>query len=412
MKNNKYKSQSVSAIAWQRLKKNKLSVFGLIMICGFILVAILGFLITPDSTPDANDQLLELSKKPPGFQVQMLLVKKNEETHQVNFISKMMFGEISDYRSIPISEYRFEGNNIIIKEFTGDKKHLSFEKKLNIADVVYALKDNTTSETTSNANEITFYELNKSQSTTKTIKELQEEIVKHNIITKKYLLGTDPAGRDLLSRLMIGTRVSFSVGFISVFISLLIGVLLGALAGYYRGKLDNIIIWFINVVWSIPTLLLVIAITLALGKGFWQVFVAVGLTMWVEVARVIRGQVISIREKEFVEAARALGFSDFRIITRQILPNVMGPVIVISAANFASAILIEAGLSFLGIGAQPPTASWGEMINAHRGFIIGHSPYLAILPGVAIMLMVLSFVLLGNGLRDALDTKLKDQTMI
>src|ERR1019366_2237878 len=169
---------------------------------------------------------------------------------------------------------------------------------------------------------------------------------------------------------------------------------------------------FINVVWSVPTLLLVIAITLALGKGFWQVFIAVGLTMWVEVARVIRGQIMSIREKEFVEAGRALGFSNFRIIFRHILPNVMGPVIVISAANFASAILIEAGLSFLGIGAQPPTASWGAMISAHRGFIIGHSPYLAILPGVAIMLMVLSFVLLGNGLRDALDTKMKDQPMI
>ena len=405
-------SQSLSSIAWQRLKKNKLSMFGLIMISVFIVIAILGFLITPDSSPDANEQILELSKKPPGFEVQMLLVKKNEETHHVNFISKMMYGEVSDYRSIPISEYRFEGSDIVIKEYTGNRNHLTFEKKINIADVVYSIKENTTIENDLNKGGIRFYELDTNKQITKTVKELQDEIMKNNIITKKYILGTDPAGRDLLSRLMIGTRVSFSVGFISVFISLLIGLVMGALAGYYRGKLDNIIIWVINVVWSIPTLLLVIAITLALGKGFWQVFVAVGLTMWVEVARVIRGQVMSLREKEFIEAARALGFSDFRIITRQVLPNVMGPLIVISAANFASAILIEAGLSFLGIGAQPPTASWGEMINAHRGFIIGHSPYLAILPGVAIMLMVLSFVLLGNGLRDALDTKMKDQAMI
>ena len=412
MKNNKDKSQSVSAIAWQRLKKNKLSMFGLILISCFILIAVLGFLITPDSSPDANNQKLELSKKPPGFKVQMLMVRKNEPPHHVSFISKLLFGEISDYNSIPISEYRFEASNIVIKEFSNKNKQFVIEKKINIADIIYALKDNAATETSPSNKEITFYELGKTLSTTKRIKDLQQEIVNNNISTKTYLLGTDPAGRDLLSRLMIGTRVSFAVGLISVFISLLIGVLMGALAGYYRGKLDNVIIWIINVVWSIPTLLLVIAITLALGKGFWQVFVAVGLTMWVEVARVIRGQVISLREKDFVEASRALGFSDFRIITRQILPNVMGPVIVISAANFASAILIEAGLSFLGIGAQPPTASWGEMINAHRGFIIGHSPYLAILPGIAIMLMVLSFVLLGNGLRDALDTKLKDQTII
>ena len=238
------------------------------------------------------------------------------------------------------------------------------------------------------------------------------EVEKNNIVTRKYILGTDPAGRDLLSRLIIGTRVSFSVGFVSVFISVVIGILMGALAGFYRGRVDDVIIWIINVVWSIPTLLLVIAITLALGKGFWQVFVAVGLTMWVEVARVIRGQVMSLREKEFIEAGRALGFSNYRIIMRHVLPNVMGPVIVISAANFASAILIEAGLSFLGIGAQPPTASWGAMINAHRGYIIGDAPYLAFLPGLAIMFMVLAFVLLGNGLRDSLDTKSMDDDQV
>lgn len=382
--------------------------FGLFIIVSFILVAILGFLITPDSSPDANTQLLELSKKPPGFKVKFLSAKKNEATHSVNFFSKMLFGEKSDYTFIPVSSYRFSQNDLIYKEYNTDTT-LSFEKKINIADVVYSVKDNSISET---AESISFIDFDINQKNTKSIKELQSEIIKNNITTKTFLLGTDPAGRDLLSRLMLGTRVSFSVGFISVFISLLLGIFMGAVAGYYRGKVDNIIIWIINVVWSIPTLLLVIAITLALGKGFWQVFVAVGLTMWVEVARVIRGQIISLREKEFVEAARALGYRDFRIITRHILPNVMGPVIVISASNFASAILIEAGLSFLGIGAQPPTASWGEMINSHRGYIIGDSAYLAFLPGMAIMLMVLAFVLVGNGLRDALDTKLDNDQMM
>jgi peptide/nickel transport system permease protein len=155
-------------------------------------------------------------------------------------------------------------------------------------------------------------------------------------------------------------------------------------------------------------LLLVIAITLVLGKGVTQVFIAVGLTMWVGVARIVRGQVLSIREKEFVEAGRALGFGHGRIIFRHILPNVMGAVIVMAADNFAAAILTEAGLSFLGIGAQPPVPSWGEMTNAHRGYILMDRAYLAFIPGLAIMLLVLSFMLVGNGLRDALDTRSTD----
>jgi peptide/nickel transport system permease protein len=163
--------------------------------------------------------------------------------------------------------------------------------------------------------------------------------------------------------------------------------------------------WFINVIWSMPTLLLVFGITLTLGKGFWQIFIAVGLTMWVSVARVVRGQVIALRELEYIQAAKALGLKNFRIIVRHILPNVLGPVIVIAAANFASAIIIEAGLSFLGVGIQPPTPSWGLMLKENYNFIITHRPALALAPGIAIMILVLAFNLLGNGLRDALDVR-------
>ena len=240
---------------------------------------------------------------------------------------------------------------------------------------------------------------------------LKAHIEAHNIETLTYFLGTDKQGRDMLSRLMAGTIVSLSVGVIAVLISLLIGLLFGALAGYYGGRIDDVIMWFINLVWSIPGLLLVISLTLIMGKGFTTIFFAVGLTMWVELARIVRGQLLSIREKEFIIAAKALGFSNFRIIWRHIFPNILGPVIVICATNFAAAILIEAGLSFLGIGVQIPMPSWGFMIEQHKGLIMdADKAYLALLPGIAIVVLVFAFMTLGNGLRDAFDNK--EDTMV
>ena len=227
----------------------------------------------------------------------------------------------------------------------------------------------------------------------------------HCVKHRRFILGTDQFGRDFLSRLLLGTRISFSVGFIAVFMSILIGILIGSLGGFFRGWVDDVMVWLINVVWSIPTLLIVIAITFVLGKGVIQVFIAVGLTMWVEVARVTRGQILSVREMTYVEAGKALGFKDARIILRHIIPNIINPIIVISAANFSAATLLEAGLSFLGIGVQPPMPSWGSMIKENYAYIILNDAYLAILPGIAIMLLVLAFMLLGNALRDALDVK-------
>jgi peptide/nickel transport system permease protein len=389
-------------LAWKRLIRNKLAFASMIFVFISFLVAIVGYLVTPDSTPYANNQLPEIAAMKPGFTVTVLKVRKNEEAVSANFLQTMFYGKKNEYSFFPIFSYKFEGDEIVVEEYTGLQPNDGRLFRFNLADVVFPLKAETKPLRVNDS--IIFTEISGIRKASG-INDLKEQIEKNNIVHQRYLLGTDRYGRDLLSQLLIGTRVSLSVGFISVIISLLIGILLGSLAGFFRGWIDNLLMWFINVVWSIPTLLLVIAITFALGKGFWQVFIAVGLTMWVEVARVVRGQILGIREKEYVEAGRALGFGNLRIIFRHILPNVMGPVIVISAANFASAILMEAGLSFLGIGVQPPMPSWGTMIRDHYSYIILDSPHMAIIPGLAIMMMVLAFMLIGNGLRDALDVK-------
>jgi peptide/nickel transport system permease protein len=216
-------------------------------------------------------------------------------------------------------------------------------------------------------------------------------------------MGTDGAGRDLLSRLILGSRVTLGVGFMAVLVSVLLGLVLGSLAGFFRGWVDQLVMGFTSVVWSIPTLLLAIALAFGLGKGTWQLFLAIGASSWVEVARIVRGQIFSIREMQYVEAAKALGYRPFRTIVRHVLPNVSGPLIIMAAANFAAAVLVESGLSFLGVGVQPPTPSWGGMIReGYTQVMFESGAWLAVFPGLAIVLVVISLNLVGFGLRDAL----------
>jgi peptide/nickel transport system permease protein len=372
-----------------------------------LLIAILGYLITPDPTPYSNRQVIEIAMNKPGFRVTMLKVRKNEIQPATNLFRRLVWGKKDEYGYIPVQDIQLIDGKVIVEGYTGHDEMEGIQSRYNLADVLYPINMGRISLT--DDGKISFQTLD-GQELIYTIPELEGKLLKENLVEKRFLLGTDQFGRDMLSRLMIGTRVSLSVGLIAVTISLVIGIFIGSLGGYFRGWADQVVMWVINVVWSIPTLLLVIALAFALGKGYWQVFVAVGLTMWVEVARVTRGQIISIREKEYTEAAKALGFSHWRIITRHILPNITGPLIVISAANFASAILIEAGLSFLGIGIQPPMPSWGGMIRENYPYIILDYAYLAILPGMAIMLMVLAFMICGNGLRDALDVKISEKS--
>ena len=352
---------------WKRLKKDTIAWVSSIVILTVATTALFAYLIIPDQTSHANTMELSLAKLGPGSQVDGFEIHLSTAS-QEGFLYELLYGKSKQLNFVPVLEANVDGDFLKYTEYVlnGDPESLP-DKKI---------------------------ELSK-------LKKQEEGWIR----SRTFILGTDRFGRDYLSRLMLGARVSFSVGFISVLISILLGMSLGAAAAYFGGWVDKLIMWFINVMWSVPTLLMVIAITLALGKGFWQVFVAVGLTMWVEVARIVRGQVLGIRELEFVSASSALGYSHFRTIFKHIIPNTWGPVIVISAANFAAAILIESGLSFLGIGAQPPIPSWGGMIKDHYAYIIMDKAYLAIFPGLAIMILVLSFMLLGNSLRAALDVR-------
>ncbi|MFI5196667.1 MAG: ABC transporter permease [Chitinophagales bacterium] len=361
----------------KKLLKRPSAVVALCIIALTCLVSVFAYLLAPDTTPSANRMIIELGAKQPGFKKQLLQIPKVSSREQGNRIFEWFNGTPSAYQAVPINDYRFSGNNFVVRHYIDD----GIEDTL-----TYPLAQLLPSD------------LQAAQQA-----DQRAYIQKRLIITRTFYLGTDRYGRDILSRLLIGSRVTLAVGLIAVLLSLTIGIILGSIAGYFGGWIDNAVMWLINIIYAIPTLLLVFAITLTIGKGFWEIFIAIGLSMWVGAARLIRGQVLVLREMEYIIAAKALGLGDMRIIFRHILPNIAGPVMVIAAGNFAAAILVEAGLSFLGFGVQPPHPSWGLMIKEHYNFLLTNRPLLALIPGIAIMLLVYAFNILGNALRDVLD---------
>ncbi|NQW29314.1 MAG: ABC transporter permease [Ignavibacteria bacterium] len=346
MKQSKIVVDTPSRQAWRRLRKNPGALIGMIVLTTMIFMAVAAPLITPFSP---TVQILEYSVKPAGFSGKILYKKNSANPDQPSIIAVESFSEVGD--SVHYTDPAGQPYVIPTSMLQG------------------ANKDEWSAEPT-------------------------------------FLLGTDRFGRDMFTRLVYGMRISLSVGLISESIALIIGIILGSLAGYFRGGVDDVIMWLVNVVWSFPTILLVVAFSVILGKGYWQTFVAIGISSWVDIARIVRGQFFSIREQEYIEATRAMGFGTVRTIFRHMLPNAAGPIIVLATAGFATAIIAEASLSFIGLGVQPPTPSWGQMIKDGYGYIaLGTNWGMTLFPSIAMAIAVISLNLFGDGLRDAFDPK-------
>lgn len=346
----------------KRLLRNKLVFFGSLLVMLFCLPAILGYLITPDNTNNSNDLMPQTGTVKPGTRIEFIRIKtKNSNPDNHNLFLTWLRGKEIEGTAIPLNQYKWQGDTLLYSEY-GEQEIQKISK---------------------------------------------DRLVHHNnghsIYSRTFWLGSDRFGRDMLSRLIIGARISLIVGLVAVIISLIIGTSVGMLAGYKGGWTDTLLSWKINVFWAIPTLLIALGLSFILGKGLPQVLIAIGLSNWVEVARVVRGQTLQIKEKEYIAAAQISGFSTWRILTRHVLPNLKSSLTVLATTNFASAILLEAGLSFLGLGIAAPAPSWGIMVYENRGNLVLDSAWLAIIPGACIMILVSAFNLFAMGIREVLE---------
>ncbi len=398
---------------YKKLFQNKTAFLGISFITICLLISILGTIILPDPTPNSNRQILETSKLAPFSSVTFLKVRKK---YDKNVSFSIYSGKEDEFQFIPI-----QPNSIDIKQDTVFYKNFSHKKEFILLPLIFDIPNNST-EFTKNCqqkfNKPYHFENNKIEINTKDsinkkalklfdYQSLKRDI-ENNIEIKRFWFGTDLFGRDILSRILLGTRYSLSIGFISMFLSILLGYWIGVFAGLNPGFIDKLILGLMGIIWAVPSLLLSVSLSFLFGKGFFAVILAITFSLWVDVARIIRLETLKLKEQGFIEATHSMGFNQLRITFLHILPNMYGQIIILATSNFATAILLEAGLSFLGLGLQTPTPSWGNMVfEGYTYIVLSSGQWLAILPGLAIVLLVLSLNWLGMGLRDALDSKIK-----
>jgi peptide/nickel transport system permease protein len=368
---------------------------------GFLLILVVaalgGSFLRPDKSPLANTQQRTIGGLPPLSKVEFLRVRMNNQTPETPWYSRFFLGGItSQFDYIPIDNFEFQKNRIKVRvRSVADIEEYRFYSYL---DLLYPVNAETIRHFAQfNGNLFTFDDAFGQQQEL-SMDGLEKRIKQKSIVSRRFLFGTDHFGRDLLSRIMAGGFVSLTIGFISVLISLIIGSTIGLIAGYFGGRVDQFFSWVINVFWSVPSILLVIAINMVFGYGLTGLLIGISLILWVEMAQLVRGEVKMLREKEFIKAAQLMGLSNWRILYYHILPNISGSIIVLCSSNFAEAILLESGLSFLGIGIQAPMPSWGNMIRESYGYIVTQGAYMPIIPGITIVLTVLAFSTIGNQL--------------
>lgn len=345
----------------RRFVQNRLAVPALGYLCIAVLLALFGYGVAPDRTPDANLQMPGLSQAPAGTCSDILALKPSGPVEQPSLLRRLFFGAPLPYYPVLIRQNSFavEGDSVYAVGIDPEGAY----------PVVF------------HRNQV--WDAGKP------------------VVRRCFPLGADAFGRCIFSRLLLGYRVSLSAGALAVGVALSIGLVLGALGGYFGGRTDAVVMLLINTFWSIPTLLLVFAFVMALGRSAGAVFLALGLTLWVDVARLVRGQVMALRAQTFAEAAHNLGLPAWRIAWRHLLPNLVGPLTVVLAGSFSTAILLESGLSFLGFGMQPPAPSWGSMLSENYGLALSGRWVAAMAPAAVIALTIWAFHVVGNGVRDA-----------
>lgn len=399
--------------AWKIFKRNTPALIGLFLFCLFCLLALFAPLLSPDQSIHASRQVSEAIRVAPGTQGYFLLMNKKGKEEQ-SFLKTLFTGEELNQKWLKLkneSSFHFKQDTIEVELAEGEIRNILLPLILFHPDANEKF----------NQKCIQFYSkpylligerciwTEQGKAKTMALSEMKTELESNNLIAFTWWMGSDAFGRDVYSRMLKGSRISIGVGLAALLISLLVGIPLGIIAGYFGGITDKLIQGLISIIWSLPSLLLAMVLSFVLGKGFWQVFLAVGFTLWVDVARMVRGSVLGLKESLFIEAAKTLGYSTPRILWVHILPNLTGPVILVSASCFATAILIESGLSFLGIGIQAPMPSWGNLLQeGYTQIVLSGGQWLAIYPSLAIVCLVVSLNLIGYGLRDALDPKEKE----